>query len=74
MFKKKFKIYLFDNDYGTSYTTYINHARWHRWPRRTDKSRTIKKQTKKPTRLLWLSLKHCTFNVHSLIRFLLHLS
>ena len=23
-------IYLFYNDYETSYTTYINHARWHR--------------------------------------------
>ena len=22
--------YLFYNDYETSYTTYINHARWHR--------------------------------------------
>ena len=26
----KFKLYLFYNDYETSYTTYINHARWHR--------------------------------------------
>jgi len=25
----KFKLYLFYNDYETSYTTYINHARWH---------------------------------------------
>ena len=24
-----FKFYLFYNDYETSYTTYINHARWH---------------------------------------------
>ena len=24
------KLYLFYNDYETSYTTYINHARWHR--------------------------------------------
>ena len=24
-----FKLYLFYNDYETSYTTYINHARWH---------------------------------------------
>jgi len=24
----KFKLYLFYNDYETSYTTYINHARW----------------------------------------------
>ena len=23
------KLYLFYNDYETSYTTYINHARWH---------------------------------------------
>ena len=28
--KKKFNLYLFYNDYLTSYTTYINHARWHR--------------------------------------------
>ena len=27
---KKFKLYLLYNDYETSYTTYINHARWHR--------------------------------------------
>jgi len=26
----KFKLYLFYNDFETSYTTYINHARWHR--------------------------------------------
>ena len=26
---KKFKLYLFYNDYESSYTTYINHARWH---------------------------------------------
>ena len=26
----KFKVYLFYNNYETSYTTYINHARWHR--------------------------------------------
>ena len=25
----KFKLYIFYNDYETSYTTYINHARWH---------------------------------------------
>jgi len=25
-----FKLYLFYNDYETSYTTCINHARWHR--------------------------------------------
>ena len=25
-----FKLYLFYNDYETSYTTYINHACWHR--------------------------------------------
>ena len=24
------KLYLFYNDYETSYKTYINHARWHR--------------------------------------------
>ena len=24
------KVYLFYNDYETSYTTYINHVRWHR--------------------------------------------
>ena len=24
------KLYLFYNDYETSYTLYINHARWHR--------------------------------------------
>jgi len=27
----KFKLSLFSNDYETSYTTYINHARWHRY-------------------------------------------
>ena len=27
---KEFKLYLFYNDYETSYTTYINQARWHR--------------------------------------------
>ena len=26
----KFKLYLFYNDYETSYTTYIDHASWHR--------------------------------------------
>jgi len=26
----KFKLHLFYNDYETSYTTYINYARWHR--------------------------------------------
>ena len=26
----KFNRYLFYNDYETSYTTYIKHARWHR--------------------------------------------
>ena len=26
----KFKLYLLYKDYETSYTTYINHARWHR--------------------------------------------
>jgi len=26
----EFKLYLFYNDYETSYTTYIKHARWHR--------------------------------------------
>jgi len=31
----KFKLYLFYNDYETSYTTYINHARWH-WCLRSD--------------------------------------
>ena len=25
----KIKLYFFYNDYETSYTTYINHARWH---------------------------------------------
>ena len=25
-----FKLYLFHNDYETSYTTFIKHARWHR--------------------------------------------
>ena len=27
---RMFKLYLFYNDYETSYTTFINHARWHR--------------------------------------------
>ena len=30
MYLKKFKLHLFYNDYETSYTTYINHTRWHR--------------------------------------------
>ena len=31
-----FKLYLFYNDYETSYTTYINHACWHRCLRSDD--------------------------------------
>ena len=27
---KTIKLYLFYNDYETSYTTFINHAHWHR--------------------------------------------
>jgi len=27
----KFKLYLFHNNYETSYTTNINHARWHQF-------------------------------------------
>ena len=30
MKQSKFNLYLLYNDYETSYTTYINHARWHR--------------------------------------------
>ena len=32
-FSSFFKLYLFINDYETSYTTYINHAGWHRFLR-----------------------------------------
>ena len=50
----KFKLLLFDNDYETSYTTYINHARWHRCLRsdglRVGGNRSARK---KPTCLTW---------------------
>ena len=52
--KKKIKLYLFYNDYETSYTTYINHARWHRCLRsdglRVGGNRSTRK---KPTCLTW---------------------
>jgi len=46
--------YLFYNDYETSYTTYINHARWHRCLR-SDGLRVGRNQSarRKPTCLTW---------------------
>ena len=48
------KLYLFYNDYETSYTTYINHARWHRCLRldglRVGGNRSTRR---KPTCLTW---------------------
>ena len=53
---KKFKYlnvyvnYLFHNDYETSYTTYINHARWHRCVRSCGlRVRENKSTRRKPT-------------------------
>ena len=50
----KFKVYLFYNNYETSYTTYINHARWHRCLR-SDGLRVGGNQSTrgKPTWLTW---------------------
>jgi len=48
------KLYLFYNDYETSYTTYISHARWHRGLRsnglRVGGNRSARR---KPTCLTW---------------------
>ena len=48
------KLYLFLNDYETSYTTYINYARWHRCLRldglRVGGNRSARR---KPTCLTW---------------------
>ena len=59
--KKKFKLYLFYNDYKTSYTTYINHARWHRCLRsdglRVGGNRSTRR---KPTCLTWWPHDHLT--------------
>ena len=47
--EKKYKLYLFYKDYETSYTTYINHARWHRCLRsdilRVGGNRSARKET-----------------------------
>ena len=49
-----FKLYLFYNNYETSYTTYINHARWHQCVRldglRVGGNRSTRR---KPTCLTW---------------------
>ena len=56
-----FKLYLFYNDYKTSYTTYINHARWHRCLRsdglRVGGNRSARR---KPTCLTWWPHDHLT--------------
>ena len=60
-FLLKFKLYLFYNDYETSYTTYINHARWHRCLRsdglRVGRNRSAQR---KPTCLTWWPHDHLT--------------
>ena len=57
----KFKLYLFYNDYETSYTTYINHTRWHRCLRsgglRVWGNRSTRR---KPTCLTWWPHDHLT--------------
>ena len=57
----KFKLYLFYKDYETSYTTYINHARWHRCLR-SDGVRVGGNQSarRKPTCLTWWPHYHLT--------------
>ena len=57
----KFKLYLFYNDYETSYTTYINLARWHRCLHSDDllvgRNRSARG---KPTCLTWWPHDHLT--------------
>jgi len=49
-----FKLYLFYNDYETSYTTYINHARWY-WCLRVGGLRVGGNRSawRKPTCVTW---------------------
>ena len=56
-----FKLHLFYNDYETSYTTYINHARWHRCLR-ADGFRVGGNWSarRKPTCLTWWPHDHLT--------------
>ena len=58
----KFKLYLVYNDYETSYTTYINHARWH-WCLRSDGLRVggNRSARRKPTNLIWWPHDHLTY-------------
>ena len=62
MFIVFLKLYLFYNDYETSYTTYINHARWHRCLR-TDGLCVGGNQSaqRKPTCLTWCPHDHLTY-------------
>ena len=52
------KLYLFYNDYETSYTTYINHVRWHRCLR--SNGLRVGGNRRKPTCLTWLPHDHLT--------------
>ena len=48
------KLYVFYNDYETSYTTYCNHARWHRvLPSDGLRVGGIRSARRKPTCLTW---------------------
>ena len=59
--KFKFKLDLFYNDYETSYTTYINHARWHRCLRLDGLCVEGNRSTqRKPTCLTWWPHDHLT--------------
>ena len=53
----KFKLYLFYSDYGTRYTTYINHALWRRCLR-SDGLRVAGNRSarRKPTCVTWLAV------------------
>ena len=59
---------LFYNDYETSYTTYINHARWHRCLRSVvlkweEEFRTIEKRTEHKLTLHNNSLSYSQTNI-----------
>mgnify|MGYP007091641023 FL=1 len=50
----KFRLYLFYNNYETSYTTYISHARWYRCLRSGGlRVRGNRSARRKPTCLTW---------------------
>jgi len=57
----RFNLYTFYNDYETSYTTYINHAHWHRCLRSdglyVGRNRNARR---KPTCLTWWPHDHLT--------------